>query len=572
MSKDRYKKFDKRIGCLQFGFTLFIAILLVYLFLIQVVDIRQYRDRAKKQRSSKLFVLRGEILDRNGFKLASDNTSFNLYAHPMYYDHTPQELAQILSPYVNIPVSSLTKTLSQDNPVILIKKGLDRKVAELIKSERLREISLEVKNKRVYPQGTLASHILGYYNADADMAGGIEYVAKDYLEYFDKNISYEKTPNGDIIYNFNTNPEDIAAPIKGKTLTLTIDSAIQHICEKYLNKTIQKTKALRGAVVVLDPKTGELLALAVYPYYNPNNYQKYSLMEMKNWAITDVYPPGSTFKVITVACGMINGKINKNSKIADTGKMKMGWWEIKNYDYATHPNPGLIDLIYLFQHSSNVASAKVAHMMEPQDFYDTLKLFNFGEKTGIDLPGESSGILPQPRNWDIATHGAMGYGYGTSATAIQMASAVAAIANKGVWITPHVIKYTPEEAETKIVKRRVMDEQSAQDLTKILAESIERGKNIAKMDEYYVAAKTGTSKRPLDNGAGYSNKLYTSMVGYLPASDPRVLVYVVVDSPQGEAIWGSTVAAPIFKDIITELVKIMNLNPDKKKTVNKMTL
>ena len=160
MSKDRYKKFDKRIGCLQFGFTLFIAILLVYLFLIQVVDIRQYRDRAKKQRSSKLFVLRGEILDRNGFKLASDNTSFNLYAHPMYYDHTPQELAQILSPYVNIPVSSLTKTLSQDNPVILIKKGLDRKVAELIKSERLREISLEVKNKRVYPQGTLASHIL----------------------------------------------------------------------------------------------------------------------------------------------------------------------------------------------------------------------------------------------------------------------------------------------------------------------------------------------------------------------------------------------------------------------------
>ena len=572
MSKDRYKKFDKRIGCLQFGFSSFIAILLVYLFLIQVLDIRQYRDRAKKQRSSKLFVLRGEILDRNGYKLASDNTSFNLYAHPMYYDHSPQELAEILSPLVNIPISSLAKTLSKDEPVILIKKTLDRKTAEAIKAKRLRELSLEVKNKRVYPQGSLASHILGYYNADADVAGGIEYIAKDYLEYFDKNISYEKTPSGDIIYNFNTNPEDIAAPIKGKTLTLTIDSAIQHICEKYLNKTVQKTKALRGAVIVLDPKTGEVLALAAYPYYNPNNYQKYSMVEMKNWAITDVYPPGSTFKVITVACAMINGKVNKNTRILDTGKMKIGWWEIKNYDYYKNKNPGLIDLVYLFEHSSNVASAKVAQMMSSQEFYDTLRTFNFGEATGIDLPGESSGILPSPKSWDVATHGAMGYGYGASVTAIQMASAVAAIANKGVWITPHIINYSQDELQDKIIHRRVMSEQSAVDLTNILVQSIENGKNIAKMDEYYVAAKTGTSRRPLDNGAGYSNKLYTSMVGFLPATDPKVLVYVVVDSPGGEAIWGSTVAAPIFKDITTELVKIMNLNPDKKKTVNKSNI
>ena len=569
MSKDRYKKFDKRIGCLQFGFSTFIAILLVYLFLIQVADIRHYRDRAKKQRSSKLFVLRGEILDRNGFKLASDNTSFNLYAHPMYYDHTPEELAQILSPLVNIPVSSLSKTLAKDESVILIKKSLDRKTAEAIKAKRLRELSLEVKNKRTYPQGTLASHVLGYYNSDADVAGGIEYVAKDYLEYFDKNISYEKTPNGDIIYNFNTNPEDIAAPIKGKTLNLTIDSAAQHICEKYLNKTVQKTKALRGAVIVLDPKTGEILALAAYPYYDPNNYQKYSMNEMKNWAITDVYPPGSTFKVITVASAMINGKGDKNTKILDTGKMKIGWWEIKNYDYDRNRNPGLIDLAYLFEHSSNVASAKVSQMMTPQEFYDTLKTFNFGEATGIDLPGESSGILPPPKSWDVATHGAMGYGYGASVTAIQMASAVAAIANNGVWITPHVIKYSPEELEQKIIKRRVMSEQTAHDLTWILVKALENGKSNVKMDEYYIAAKTGTSRRPLDNGAGYSNKLYTSIVGFLPASDPKILVYVVVDSPNGEAIWGSTVAAPIFKDITTELVKIMNLNPDKKKNVNK---
>jgi len=167
-NKEKYKKFDRRIGCLQFGFSTFIVLLLVWLFLIQVVDFRHYRDRAKNQRSSKMFVLRGEILDRNGFKLASDNTSFNLYAHPAYYDHSPKELAQILSPLVKIPENQLSAMLTPNGrSIILIKRGLDRKIADQIKMKRLRELSLEVKNRRVYPQGSLASHVLGFYNADA---------------------------------------------------------------------------------------------------------------------------------------------------------------------------------------------------------------------------------------------------------------------------------------------------------------------------------------------------------------------------------------------------------------------
>lgn len=515
-----------------------------------------------------MFVLRGEILDKNGFKLASDNTSFTLYAHPEYYDHTPEELAEILSPIINIPPKQLAKTLEPNGrQIILVKKNLDRKVADIIKLKELRELSLEVKNRRVYPQGSLAAHVLGYYNANADVAGGIEYVAKDYLEYFDKNITIEKTAKGDIIYNLNTDPEDIMAPIKGKTLTLTIDSAIQHICEKYLNNAIQKYGALRGAVIALNPKTGEILAFATNPYYDPNNFQKYPAINLKNWALTDVYPPGSTFKVITVASAMLNGKISKHERIMDTGKMKVGWWSIENHDYHRRPNPGLIDLVYLFEHSSNVASVKVAQKMTSQEFYDTLQAFNFGHTTGIDLPGESSGLLPKPSNkgWDVATHASMGYGYGASVTAIQMASAIATIANGGVWITPHVIKYSPEMEETKVVKRRVMSEQVAKDITDLLVKAIENGPEVEQLDEYYVAAKTGTSKKPLENGAGYSGKYYTSMIGFFPATDPKVLLYVVIDSASVGAIWGSTVAAPVFKDIATEMVKIMNINPDKKK-------
>lgn len=563
MNKGAQKRFETRIGCLQFIFNFFVILLLIYLFLNQVFDIRGYRDRAKFQRSSSPFVLRGEIVDRNGVKLASDDTSFNVYAHPTYYDYTPEELADKLSPYLGLNKASLVSKLSSGDSVILLKKGINRKTADKIKALKLREISLEVKNKRVYPQGSLASHILGYYNADADMAGGIEYVAGNYLKYIDKSIRYEKMPNGDIIYNLSVDPEDVTSPVMGKTLKLTIDSPIQHICEKYLYQMVRKTSALRGAVIVMEPKTGEILALAAYPYYDPNNYAKHSLLEMKNWALTDVYPPGSTFKIITVASAMLNNKINRNTKIMDTGKMKIGWWEISNYDYREHGAPGLIDLVYLFQHSSNIASVKVAQMMSSEEFYDALQLFGFGQRTGIDLPGESTGLLPKPSTWDIATHASMGYGYGASVTAIQMAAAVNAIANDGVWVSPHVIKYSDAEAEEKVVKRRIMTHEQALEMKDLLTDSIEAGKSLAKMDDYTVAAKTGTSRRPNDNGVGYSNKLYTSMVGFLPASDPKVTIYVVIDSPQGGGLWGSTVAGPVFRDIATEIVRILNINPDK---------
>ena len=556
------KNTDRRIGCLQSIFYITCFLLAIYLFLLQVCDIRHCKGKAKLQRTSKMYVLRGEIVDRYGFKLAADKTTFILYAHPDYYDHEPHELAEILSPYVKIPVRELTKKLSQNKKIITVKKDIDRKTIREIKKKGLRELSYEVKNRRIYPQGSLAAHILGFYNPNANTAGGIEHRAKNYLEYVDKTITYEKAPNGDIIYNISVNPADVSAPAKGKTLTLTIDSAAQHVCEKYLQNAIQKFHALRAAAIVLDPKTGEILALAVAPTYNPNEYGKYTMQELKNWAITDVYPPGSTFKIITVACGLANRKINKNSKINDTGKMKLGWWDITNYDYRSKGAPGMIDLVYLFEHSSNIGSLKIARMMTSKEFYDSLKMFNFGEKTGIDLPGESAGLLPDPKNWDVATHGAMGYGYGASVTAIQMASAVGAIANKGVWVTPHLIKYTPEEAETKIVKRRVMEEQMAKDLTQLLVKSIENGKNTAKMDDFYIAAKTGTSRKGFGTGRGI-NKLYTSMIGFFPATDPKAVLYVIVDSPQGEGIWGSTVAAPVFKEIATELVRILNLNPDK---------
>lgn len=557
------KMFSDRLMWFHIMFVVLVGLFILYLFCIQVVDIKEYRVKAKKQRRASAFVMRGNIFDRNGIKLATDTVYYDIFARKADFTHTEEELAKLLAPILKISQVNLTEKLKQDTPLISLKKNVDRQTRDAIAKLSLLEIPMDKKSIRTYPQGSLAAHVLGYYNFDADVASGVEETAKDKLENVPNGVNYEMTPKGKVIYNILTDPIVATKPIKGQDVTLTIDAAVQHVCEKSLMKTIDKYKAFRGAVIVMNPRNGEILAYAVYPYFDPNNFKTATYFQTKNWTLTDVFPPGSTFKTITIASAMELGKIDKRTKINDTGKIKVGWWTIKNYDYSKHPNPGWIDLVYLFQHSSNVGSVLVAQMMNKHEYYDMLKKFGFGEKTGIDLPGESIGILKPASKWDSSDHASMSYGYGSSVTAIQMVSAVSAIANDGVRVTPHVIKYSPEEEAIKVKKVQVMTPEHARAVTDLLTESVNKGKSLIKLDNYNIAAKTGTSIKPKENGAGYTNKLYTSIVGYLPATDPQVLIYVIVDSAQGAEIWGNTVAAPIFKEISTQIIHILNLQPDK---------
>lgn len=548
---------------IQVFFLAVLVIFIVYLFCVQVFDMRHFRIKAKNQRRASAFVMRGDIYDRNGIKLATDTVYYDIFARKEDFVHKPEELAKILAPILKISQFDLTEKLRQNVALISIKKNVDRHTRDKIAALNLREIPMDKKSIRTYPQGTLAAHVLGYYNFDADVASGVELTAGDKLESVTKSSSYEMTPRGKVIYNITTDPVAATKPVKGKDITLTIDAAVQHVCEKELMKSIEKFHAHRGAVIVMNPRNGEILAYAVYPYFDPNNFKSATSFQTKNWTLTDVFPPGSTFKTITVASAIELGKINRYSKIHDTGKIKVGWWTIKNYDYNRHPNPGMIDLVYLFEHSSNVGSVVVAQMMGRQEYYSMLKKFGFGEKTGIDLPGESVGLLKPPNKWDGSDHASMGYGYGSSVTAIQMVSAVSAIANDGVRVTPHVIKYSPEEEAIKVRRTQVMTPEHARVVTDLLTESVNRGRSAIKNPNYNIAAKTGTSIKPKENGSGYTNKLYTSIVGYMPATDPQVLIYVIVDSAQGGEIWGNTVAAPIFKEISTQIARILNLQPDK---------
>ncbi len=565
--KDKIKTIELRIKIAHIFILVLFLTAIIYLFLLQIADIRHYKVRANNQRYSKNFVMRGQIVDRNGVRLATDQVSYNIYAHREYFDHTPEELAKILSPHIDLDKKNIVNIINRGSTVILLKKDVDRTTAEKIKKLGLREISLDKKNERVYPQDGLAAHVIGYFNPDADIASGVEQSAKSKLEEIDNNVSVQRTPRGDIIYETGTDPVLAATPKIGKTVTLTIDSAIQHVCERELMNIINTKQASRGAVIVMNPKNGEILGYAVYPKYNPNNYRKEPAVNLKNWTLTDIFPPGSTFKALTVAAGLESGKITPRSKIEDTGKMKIGGWTIQNYDYYKHPNPGMINLVYLLEHSSNVGSANIALMMSPAEFYNILTKFGIGKKTGIDLTGESSGLMPKPFQWDKSRQASMGYGYGASVTAIQMISAISALANDGVRVTPHVIKYSPEEEAEKIKRVQAVSPETARITTMLLAQSVSNSKSYINLDKYTVAGKTGTSKKPMEKKKGYSDSLYASVIGYFPAKNPQILIYVVIDSATtGGPVWGNTVAGPVFKEVALQSARILNIAPDKETT------
>lgn len=565
MEKDLNEKINKRIAVLQGLMTFAYAILIINLFCIQVLDIDGYKAKGIAKRSTDNLTLRGNILDRNGIKLATDEFVYEVYAHPKEYskNRPPEVLAELLSPLLDIPQDELlAKLKSKKINIITLKKGASRQSVETIRKLGLREISIGAINRRFYPQGSIASHIVGFYSYLSNNSIGIENTAGGKLgvntqKSDDKPV--QRKANGDIIFDFNTDIQNITKKQKGEDITLTLDASVQYICERELAKRIKETKAERGAVIVEDVTNGEILAYASYPNFDPNKFWEASMTDMKNWSLTDIYPPGSTFKIITVATAIDLGVLNEYSKVPDTGKMTIDKFTIKNHDLKDHPNPGMISLDYLFEHSSNVGAANIALMLDKDAYYNKLYDFGFGQKTGIDLTAESTGILPKPENWYKSRQASMGYGYGASVTAIQMISAISAIANNGVWTTPHVIKYPAEELPNHVQTYQVISPQTAHSVTRLLAKSIANGNTPLKLDKYTTCAKTGTSRKQVTSG----RDVYASAIGYFPASAPKIAIYVVIDSPKTGVDFGGTIASPLFNKIATEVGTLLNIPSDK---------
>lgn len=559
------------------------------LFYIQIIDAENLRKKAQTARNQALTLYnRGRILDRNGAVLAQDTILYDLFVHPTYFYGVPrEEIAAALAPALGQEEGSLLRKLAEPYSTIGVQKNLTRPMVEQVAQRRITRTAIDPKTKKLilnsegrpvmrqvpipgldfsrknvrnYPQGNLAAHILGYVNDEAGVSSGVEASAAGILKKKPVDLSQVVLDGrGNLVAPEGVDPKHIVTLPKAQDVTLTLDTRLQYIAERELAIGLAKSRAQRGTVIMMDPRTGEILAFAVLPTYHPTDFYKAPPEALKNWVLTDVYPPGSTFKILTVAAGLETGVINRNSRILDTGRMKIGGWTIQNYDYARHGAPGSIDLVYLLMHSSNIASAKISMLIPIDKHYDILKRIGIGARTGIDLPGESAGILLPKAAWtDISTHASIGYGYGTAATPIQIASAVAAIANGGVWHTPHVIR------GTSVRERRIFSDKTCAVMRDLLTRSIQEAKtSTVRLESVAVAGKTGTSRKPNANGHGYSPNVFTSFVGFFPAKSPKILMMVVVDSPQMAESWGSTVAGPIFRNIAEETVSYLGLNTDK---------
>lgn len=553
------------VGCL--AVFVLIAGRLAYLQVITSGDLKAKAAQARSH--STTLYHRGDILDRHGNILAQDQVVYDAFAHPQYFhDLTPSQIASAIAPMLKLPVKRLTEQLSRPYSTIRLASNLPYDTVQTLKRLHVKTdtgktvsvtgLDFPKKTVRRYPQGALAAHVIGYANDDNSTSSGIEATQRDTLKHLVPllNDAPVLDGRGQLMAVEELKSTEMVANPKSDDVPLTIDTRLQFLAEKALKTGLERAKATRGTVIMLRPQTGEVLAFAVAPTYEPEYYYRAPYTTLKNWALSDVYPPGSTMKILTVANGIEAGVIKENSRILDTGKMTIGGWRIQNYDYYRHPYPGMISLVDLFEHSSNIASAKIALDTPKPRQYQLLQQLGLGQKTGIQLPGESAGILPDHDDWSESTHASLGYGYGLAATPLQMAAAVATIANDGVWVQPHVVKQ-PAKA---VPRRRVLETETAQAVQRLLEKAINRPKrSTVKIPGLRIAGKTGTSRKPNPNGKGYSTDIFTSFVGFYPAEQPKVLMFVVVDSPKMAQSWGSTVAGPIFKDIAENSLDYLGL-------------
>ena len=412
---------------------------------------------------------------------------------------------------------------------------------------------------RTYPENQVASNILGFVNRDGIGYFGVEGNYNDLLTGRQRNVWVPSDPH---------QVTDLPDIPPGASLVLTIDREIQVSVENILDKALSDTGAESGTIVVIDPKTGELLAVATTPRLNLNEFWRYGEVFPGSTpfdrAVSQAYEPGSVYKVLTMAAGLDSGSVSLDTTFLDTGVFEIGGTYIYNWNGGAW---GPQDMQGCMQHSLNVCLAWIADQTGAKNFYKYMNAFGIGRLSGVDMAGENPGRLKVPgdSDWYDADLGTNAFGQGVSATPIQMAAAVSAIANNGKMIAPHIVRSIINKGHQQDIDLKVIGQPikagTAQELSEMLSRSLEQESSDALVDGYRVAGKTGTAEIPTPYGYT-SNQTNASFVGWGPVDDPRFLVYVWLEKPQ-TSIWGSEVAAPVFREVVESLVVLMDLPPDR---------
>jgi cell division protein FtsI (penicillin-binding protein 3) len=521
------------------------------------------RARLQQQNALSTAPQRGELLDREGRELARSVQTVSLFIDPeglkpADLDCTAEYLAGALNLKFSDLSTSFRKALDENRRFIWVARRLDVEVANNILQQKLPGLQSVLEPKRYYPNASLASHVLGFVGLDGEGLGGLEQSYDQKISGEPGRLYLEKDATGKPYQSF-----EIGAK-QGQSIVLTIDQTIQFQTERALEAAVQRTHAKSGSVIVLDPRTGEILALANAPSFDPNNVSASRPEARSNWALQNIYEPGSTFKIVAFSAA-IEKKLAKPDDLIDC---QMGAITVAGRVVHDHKAFGTLTIAEALAKSSNVAAIKLGLRVGDQGMYDYITRFGFGSRTGIELPGETGGILRKVERWQPSSIGSIAMGQEVGVTPVQMVAAFGALANDGVRMTPHLIKEIRNSAGATVYKPQIEERRVVSASTAVALRGMLEGVTLngtakkAQLDGYSAAGKTGTAQKIDPKTKAYSSsKFVGSFVGFAPVSDPRVVIIVVMDEPAG-AYHGGDVAAPIFREIAEQVLPGLGATPD----------
>jgi cell division protein FtsI (penicillin-binding protein 3) len=532
------------------------------LILVQAVEAPAYvrLAAAQRQRTVTFPARRGSIFDRIGQPLAISVDVRTIYTDPALV-RRPVRAARLLAPILHQRPALLEMRLRGTRPgsrFEYLARQVDPKVWEEIKALDIAGIYARDEAKRFYPNGSLASHLLGFTNLDGKGAAGLELQYDEMLRGRAGEMAVEQDPSGRALpqARFIYNRAEM-----GRSLYLTIDKEIQYFTELTLERAVHRYNARAATAIVMRPSNGEILALANVPDYDPNRYWDARPKAMRNRAVTDVYEPGSAYKIVTAAASLEEEAVTPQTSFYVPDSLAYADRVFHDSHYHAPERMSVTDII---EQSSNVGTIKMGLKLGGRDLISYVRRFGFGTPSGLDFPGEARGLVPPRRQWSGTTIATIPLGQGVAVTPLQMAAAYATVANDGVWVEPRLVYGFAGESGSVVAppegaRQRVVSARTARRVTRMLVGVVGHGTGLlARVPGYQVAGKTGTAQKPLPRG-GYGDSYVGSFGGFAPAGDPRVVVMTTVDDP--DPIWGGETAAPTFKSIIEFSLRELGVSP-----------
>ena len=550
---------------------------MAWLQLVQT-DALESRARRLQTQTSATLGQRRPIVDRTGRLVAMDEVRFRLWAHPRYFNlpgdapdlvRPPEDVVELLATPLAQPAPQLLEELGQRRSGVKLAEGLDPETAERIRSLGISGLDLEAYPQRVYPQGDLFANVVGFLNDERVPQAGLEQSRNGELLRHEQSRRLRRGADGTPL------PDDLAPGAfygDDLRLQLTLDARLQELAVKALAAQVGNWKAKKGAAIVMDATNGELLVLASTPTYDPNRYWRFSPARFREWSVQDLYEPGSTFKPINLALALQEKAISPTDRVNDVGQLTIGGWPINNHDKEAH---GLVDFATVLQVSSNVGMVQAMRRLDNNTYWDWMNRLGIDRRPDTDLPGAVAGQLKTKEQF--ITHpiepATTAFGQGFSLTPLKLVQLHGVLANGGRLVSPHITRGfrsgdalapAAEPGGTPLLKPEV-----TRTVMAWMESVVEKGSGKGvKTPGYRIAGKTGTAQKAL-NGIYLPGAKICSFVATLPVEDPRYVVLVVVDEPQGAHAYGSTVAVPVAKQIIDALLIVEKISPSKPAELNK---